>query len=243
MIAYFILGISLLLALLIGLKAFVEADTKKLTRIVRFGSVGVLGVLAVFLLVTGRFGLALPVIALIPVVLGKGPRIGFPGGLGRMGGFGRKPSPGQTSDVETAWLRMRLDHDTGEIGGEILQGRFAGRGLATLSEAELVALLGECRDDEQSAALVTSYLDRVHGPDWHERASAGPGAGGSGAASGSGAMTVEEAYEILDLEPGADGEAIREAHRRLMKKLHPDHGGSSYLAAKINAAKDLLLGP
>jgi hypothetical protein len=52
----------------------------------------------------------------------------------------------------------------------------------------------------------------------------------------------EEAYEILGLQPGATKEQIKAAHRRLMQRVHPDHGGSDYLAVRVNQAKDLLLG-
>jgi len=103
--------------------------------------------------------------------------------------------------------------------------------------------LRECRaEDEEGARLLEAYLDRVR-PDWRDEfAGAGAGAGtGGGAKSAAGDMTVEEAYAILGLSPGADDEAIKEAHRRLMVKLHPDHGGSDYLATKINRARDVLL--
>jgi len=132
------------------------------------------------------------------------------------------------------------------MDGTVMRGRYRGRRLGELSEADLAGLFDECRDDGDSAALIESYLDRLH-PGWRERASetaGGAGGSGAGAPSGgpSGAMSREEAWRILGLEPGADEVAIRDAHRRLMKKLHPDQGGSGYLAAKINQAKDLLLG-
>jgi DnaJ-domain-containing protein 1 len=126
-----------------------------------------------------------------------------------------------------------------------LRGRFAGMRLDELGAADLLALLRECRaEDEEGARLLEAYLDRIH-PEWREELAgerAGGGGSGAGARSTSGGdMSVEEAYAILGLSAGADAEAIKEAHRRLMVKLHPDHGGSDYLATKINRARDVLL--
>ncbi len=149
------------------------------------------------------------------------------------------PATGQTSEVETPVLRMTLDHDTGTMTGTVLRGQFAGMRLDELGRADLLALLRECRAaDEESARLVEAYLDRIH-PDWHDDL-AGERTGSRTQATGAD-LTVEEAYEILGLSPGADAEAIKAAHHRLMKQLHPDHGGTDYLAMKINRARDVLL--
>ena len=134
---------------------------------------------------------------------------------------------------------MSLDHDTGAMSGTVLRGRFAGMRLDELSRAELVALLRECRtEDEEGARLIEAYLDRSD-PDWRDELRRRRA--GSAPHMGSADVTVEEAYAILGLAPGADAEAIKAAHHRLMKKLHPDHGGSDYLATKINRARDVLL--
>jgi len=151
------------------------------------------------------------------------------------------PSPGQSSDVTTDYLRMSLDHDSGEMTGTVTRGAYAGRELDAMSLPELLDLLEGCAEDADTVRVLEAYLDRVQGPQWRgdgaaDEATRGGRAGGWGAA-----MTFQEAWEILGLEPGADTEAIKEAHRRLMGKMHPDHGGSTYLAAKLNQAKDLLL--
>ena len=144
------------------------------------------------------------------------------------------PTPGQTSEVETEFLRMRLDHDTGEMDGTILQGRYAGRTLRKLGLPELLELLDECRGDRQSMAVLEAYLDRVH-EDWRAHRRPPPGRSPDG-------MNEDEARAVLGVGPDATREEIIQAHRRLMQRLHPDRGGSDYLAAKLNAAKDLLLG-
>ena len=119
----------------------------------------------------------------------------------------------------------------------------SGRRLEELELDELVELWRECHAaDRQSAAVLEAYLDRSQGESWREAAGAAAGSEGGGAGGDGGAMSQDEAYSILGLEPGASKDEVREAHRRLMQKVHPDHGGSNYLAAKINEAKDLLLG-
>ena len=144
------------------------------------------------------------------------------------------PTPGQTSEVETEYLSMRLDHDTGEMDGTVLQGRYEGRALRELGLPELLDLLDECRADRQSMAVLEAYLDRVH-EDWRGHRRPPPGRPPDG-------MSEDEARAVLGVGPDATREEIVQAHRRLMQRLHPDRGGSDYLAAKLNAAKDLLLG-
>jgi hypothetical protein len=136
---------------------------------------------------------------------------------------------------------MNLDHDTGTMEAPFCAARFAGMRLEELAPADLLALLRECRtEDEEGARLLEAYLDRVH-PEWRDELAGGPGMGRGNTRSTSGDMSVDEAYAILGLSPGADADAIKEAHHRLMVKLHPDHGGSDYLATKINRARDVLL--
>lgn len=155
----------------------------------------------------------------------------------------RGPTPGSTSRVEAQWLRMSIDHDTGKLDGEVLNGTFQGRTLDSLAPGDLLALLVECRrDDPESARLLEAYLDRRLGSGWRagdENEESAEARRGGGAAEVP--MTAPQALEVLGLEPGAKREAIVEAHRRLIQKLHPDRGGSSYLAAQINRAKDVLL--
>ena len=141
---------------------------------------------------------------------------------------------------------MSLDHDSGAMDGEVREGPFQGRQLAELALEQLLRMLELYQDsDEQSAAVLTAYLEREH-PDWRAQAEQGDdwqGTDGQGSEwQDNGEMTREDALAILGLEPGAETDQIRAAHRRLMQKLHPDRGGSDYLAAQINAAKQRLLG-
>ncbi len=152
------------------------------------------------------------------------------------------PTSGQTSRVESRFLRMSLDHDTGEMYGEVIAGRFKGKRLHELRQQELIELYQQCQsEDEESAALLQAYLDRTHGAEWYTEAGINNEEAYRQKGSHSANMSRQEAYEILGLAPDAGREDIVEAHRRLIQKLHPDRGGTTYLAAKINQAKDILL--
>ena len=167
--------------------------------------------------------------------------------MGRVGGGnqgGATASSGNQSHVSSDILDMTLDHDSGTMTGSILKGPMAGRELAALSEREFIELLRYCRaQDEDSARLLESYLDRRFGDSWRaddEPEDEPTDAGGS--ASAGGALTESEALDILGLAPGASREEIIQAHRRMMQRMHPDRGGSNYLAARVNEAKERLLG-
>ncbi len=237
MIAYFILGICLLAGLILLGFWFVRAEPKSVVTLVRW-MLAILGLIVGGFLIWGGLRawavLALPF--LLPILMNwRAVRARLRAARG--------PSSGQASEVETRFLRMTLDHDSGVMTGHIKEGRFAGRMLEDLELDDLIALWAECRtEDAQSAAVLEAYLDRTQGEAWREAAARGGAGAGPRAPGAAGAMSRQEACEILGLEPGASRKAIHDAHRRLMQKVHPDHGGSNYLAAKINQAKALLLG-
>ena len=235
-------GLAVLCGLLLLVYLFVNADPARLARNAKWTAIAVAAALVLGLLVLteGRVATYLwPLLMLWPARHRL--RALFSGIIG-----GGAAAAGRSSTVDTNFIRMSLDHDTGSMSGTVLRGRFAGMRLDELRPPELLALLRECRaEDEEAARLLEAYLDRVRA-NWHDemagdwgRQETGPGA----APGGGGDVTVEEAYDILGLAPGADAEAIRAAHHRLMKQLHPDHGGTDYFAAKLNRARDVLLKP
>ncbi|MEO9900661.1 DnaJ domain-containing protein [Nisaea sp.] len=238
---FLILGASLLVGLgMIGYW-FVNADPAKIRVTAKWIGLGLLAVLVIALIFFRRFDwLMYAGLVVLPFLMRAGALFRRFRNTVKMA---RGPAPGQSSAVRTETLSVSLDHDSGAIEGEVLRGRFAGMQLSALSFDDVLELLADCsKNDPQSVAILESYLDAAHGRDWQERAGANTSAGDGRASSGSGAMSKEQALEILGLENGADEAAIREAHRRLMMANHPDRGGSDYLAAQINEAKDVLLG-
>ena len=174
-----------------------------------------------------------------------GPRLGLPIGpwVVTTGPFApKRKTPGQKSGVRTEALEMVLEHDSGQMEGTCLKGRFAGKPLSSLGRHELLQLLEELRGtDAKGALLLEAYLDRRL-PGWRDLRS-GPADREEPRQSRGhrGGMSTNDAYEVLGLKPGAKEAEIRAAHRRLMMKFHPDQGGSTYLAARINEAKEILL--
>lgn len=229
---WFLIGTVALGALAVASQSFTRADPALLARRLRMAGGVVCLVVAAGLMLRGLWPIAGPLGLFGLSLLGYG---AFPSGRG---GRARR-SPGQASSVRTDYLTLTLDHDTGAIHGEVLKGRFAGRSLEGLDERELAELLADVAGDADSVVLVEAYLDRRM-PGWREHVDEDAGARQAGA-PGAGIMGEEEAYEVLGLEPGASEGEIRAAHRRLMKALHPDHGGSTFLASKINEAKERLL--
>lgn len=193
---------------------------------------------AAFTGIKGQLAVAIPLGFFGAGLLGWAPF--GPGGFSNIGGVFSdrlRRSSGKTSTVRSQFLEMTLSHDSGALNGQILAGAFAGRSLDEFDLPQLSAMVREF--DAESVLLLESYLDRRF-PAWRQHAQ-GDGAGGQRGPAPSGKMTDEEAYQILGLKPGAGLAEIGNAHRSLMKKFHPDQGGTTYLATRINEAKDTLL--
>jgi hypothetical protein len=236
--AYFLVGLAVLVLLLVIARRFVAADPRKLAAVTRkAGGIAALAA-AGFLILRGALPVAIPLVMFGLALMGRRGGFSFGGAFGSA-----RKTPGQRSHIKTDRLEMELDHDSGQMEGQCLSGRFAGRKLSSLSDREAMELLGELHQEgAPEAAVMDAYLD------WRL-----PGWRGDGAdeksqeeprrarARGS-RMSAEEAYALLGIKRGASEDEVRQAHRRLMMKVHPDQGGSTYLAARINEAKEVLLG-
>jgi hypothetical protein len=220
------------------LQMFRAANPAILARGVKIGGGVVALAVAAFTGIKGELAVAIPLGIFGAGLLGWSPfaTSGF-SNIGGMFGGGARKSAGQTSQVRSQNLDMTLDHDSGTLRGTIVAGPYAGQSLDAFDLPQLASMMAGF--DAESVALLEGYLDRRF-PAWRQDAQF-DGAGRQDRAASSSKMTDEEAYQILGLQPGAGRDEISHAHRSLMKKLHPDQGGSTYLAARVNEAKDTLL--
>ena len=214
---------------------FMRANPSTLARLLRpvlvvLGVIGIGGMLIFGLrflpgLLPELFGLAGVVItALIARAVRNRPS----------GDFSSPGGGGQRTEVRTAFLQAWIDHGTGDVGGTVLSGRFSGRTLDSLGDTELLDLHLECSADADSLRVLEPYLDRRLGAEWRQARQPPRGPRSD--------KTREEALAVLGLAEGASEDDDKAAHRRLIPRMHPDVGGSADLAARINRAKDVLLG-
>jgi len=245
----FLIAIALLAWLL--LRWFVRTPPKQvITTVKRTGFIlAMLGL--VFLVVTGRLNILFAVGAAALPFLKRGFMLirYLPMAQSLWGRVAGRASAGSTnysapfSTMETRFLRVSLDTGTGNLDGEVLEGAFEGQFLSKMTLDNLLVLFNTCQSqDPRSVALLAAYLDR-HQPGWREKSHYDGDEQQSNEQrhSSSSSMAKSEALDILGIEANASKDEITQAHRRLIHKLHPDRGGSTYLAAKINQAKDYLL--
>ena len=223
-----LIGGGALVALLVMYQLLRKADLRKVVRSIRWIVGAAAGLLTGFLLLRGQVGIASVTGYAAYSILR----------MGRLGPLSFEPSgigESNESAVTSRYIAMTLDHDSGEVSGRVLAGRLRGSDLMELGEMETRQLLDEVGSDPDSLALLETWLDKNRAG-WREYL-----AGNAGGSSDAGPDDEQQAYEILGLQPGATVEEINTAHRTLMKGVHPDQGGSTFLAAKINQARDLLL--
>ncbi|HWG05548.1 MAG TPA: DnaJ domain-containing protein [Beijerinckiaceae bacterium] len=233
-----LLALLVLWALLYGVRLFARANPAVLAKAVKRGG-GTLSLIgAGFLLLRGRIDIALGLGGLGVWLLGWASGPGFRG----FRWPGSSAGKSRVSRVRSAMIEMQLDHGSGVMEGIVLSGTLQGQQLAALTRPQCEALYQTClSDDPEGARLLEAYLDRRFAG-WRATRQSNQD---TGAAGGMGkrasTMSEDQAYEILGLQRSASREDITQAHRALMKKLHPDHGGSTVLAAQVNEAKDVLM--
>lgn len=228
-----LLGLLLAALTLVALRAYVSAPPALLAKLIRLGGGALAFALGGLLMLRGLFGPGLMLAGLGFWLLDfknwstSGFRTTRPGGSG-------------VSRVRSAMIEMELDRATGVISGVVLAGAHEGTPLDKLTRTQLMSLYGVCQsDDPEGARLLEAYFDRRFAG-WRRAGERDGNARGSCGQRAS-AISEEEAYEILGLKKGASASEIARAHRDLMKKLHPDHGGTTDLAARVNEAKDVLM--
>jgi hypothetical protein len=231
-------GILVLVLAYFFLKGFASTPPALLAKMIRRGGAVAVVALGALLFLRGAFVPGLTVCGFGLWLLGVR--------RGSLSGFGPSGRNAGVSRVRSAMIEMELDRTTGAIRGVVLAGPEEGKTLDQLSREQLIALHARCvMNDPEGARLLEAYFDRRFAG-WRG-ADKGQGDARRGSSAGEGArrrpasISEDEAYEILGLKKGAPASEIARAHRELMKKLHPDHGGTTDLAARVNEAKDVLM--
>jgi len=223
----FLLGLLVLILLVFALRELGRGRSERVAELMRQGLAALALGAAALALMRGHIAVALG-LAGAALLTAAGKNFRAPFGLGARG-RGRKT--------------VRLEFDGfGVRDGAIVDGPYAGWKLSELSKSECEAFRGQCRGDAELTLALETYFDRRF-PGWraaaHDDSDSARGRGGDGGRGGE--MSEQEAYQTLGLRRGASAEEIVRAHRALMKERHPDHGGTTDDAARLNQAKDRLL--
>lgn len=224
-----LLAILLLVGVMWFMSWYGKAPADKRNDAVKKGLLYFVAGALLLLVVTGRIPIIFAAIsAVIPFIHRL---MAFRGLFKIIGRFaGQKFGP---TTLTTAWLIVEYNLANRSLDASITKGQFEGKKLSNLNEAELNRLLDEVSEDFQSRAAINAFIIASKGSSQRSNTNAPP--------NHSSTLSISQAYEILGIETSASNDEIKKAHKRLIQKLHPDRGGSDYLAAQINAAKEMLL--
>lgn len=238
--ALLVLGIAVMIGLILAMNWFISANPKTVIKVLKWGLLALFGIIVLFLFISGRFALALWALpALLPWIMRARMAARTAKNFSRMAGGASQT--GEASSVKSKYLDMELDHDSGDMTGYIRTGQHAARQLNSLSIEQLTELFDTYQaDDTESARLLAAYLDRTY-PDWRDESDSGDYQENQRASAPNSQMDRPEALRILGLEDPVEQDEIKAAYHRLIGSMHPDRGGSAYLTAKINEARDFLL--
>jgi len=240
MITLFLLGIALLVGLILFGRWYVTANPKEALKALKWIGICFFVIISCFFVFSGRLSwvfFGIPV--LLPWLMRARAVARVAKTFRRMSQANEGVKRGNTSNVETQFFKMTLDHDNGNMSGTISEGNHSGTDIEDMTTQQLIVLLNTCLlEDANSARILEAYLDRNR-PDWHDYVDESDA---STQRANTTSMDRTLALQILGLSQGVTDKAIKEAHRKLISGMHPDHGGSDYLAAQINQAKDFLLG-
>jgi hypothetical protein len=234
MLSYLVLLIAFFIAAVSLIQLFKNTPSEKLKSLRWKMGLSVVAIALILLAATGRIhwiaaliGAAIPLVRrVLPLFINLFPL--FKRGLGAKT---QNSNQDTKTHAQTQLLKMSINPHNNQLQGEVINGPYVGSQLDQLSQQQLTQLLSYCHQQEKdSARVLISYLNQRFGYEWQKSSS-----------TSTHSIDENSAYAILGLKKGASRDEIIQAHRRIIQKVHPDRGGSDYLAAQINQAKDLLI--